>query len=400
MPVHVPVVRTGNIVTPQFVPPDSIGVKVAANSYVFDTPDDFFRPDIAPHLGTNVLATPRVVPRKFAGMHYHREVPTINHAVARNVDVPGCMWCSVQPTARGAFDWSALDVFMATTAAAGRETIFNFLGTPTWASARPAEPGHYNPGSDAEPANPDDLAAFAQAVCTRYRTLGTPVTAFEVWNEPKYAGGGGVAQGNYFTGTPEALARMARAVFQAVKAVDPNALVLSPAPTGLEYPWVIGDRSGTDNLDLFMAASDGAGGSGRDWVDVMAFHSYSHDGYNNLFAIPQMTANVRAVMALRGLSDRPIWITETSAITPQLKSFVVPHQQDFVARSLLLALGSGVDRVVWYAWDDPLGFARQPAVAAYWNEITGLLAGATISLVNSLRNRRVAAVIDGKRHLI
>ena len=146
-----------------------------------------------------------------------------------------------------------------------------------------------------------------------------------------------------------------------------------------------------------MAASDGAGGSGRDWVDVVAFHSYSHDGYNNLFAIPQMVANVRAVMALRGLSDRPIWITETSAITPPLKSFVVAHQQSFIARSLLLALGSGVDRVVWYAWDDPLGFHRQPAVAAYWNEFTGLLAGATISLVNSLRNRRVAAVIDGKR---
>ncbi len=400
MPVNVPVVRTGNIVTPQFVPPDSIGVKVAANSYVFDTPDDFFRPDIAPHLGTNVLATPRVVPRKFAGMHYHREVPTINHSVARNVDVSGCMWWSVQPGARGVFDWSALDVFMATAAAAGRETIFNFLGTPSWASARPAEAGHYNAGGNAEPANSDDLSAFARALCSRYRALGTPITAFEVWNEPKYAGGGGVNQGNYFSGTAEALARMARAVYQAVKGVDPGALVLSPAPTGLEYPWVSGDRSGTDHLDLFMAASDGAGGTGRDWVDVVAFHSYSHDGYNNLFAIPQMVANVRAVMALRGLGDRPIWITETSAITPQLSSFVVPHQQDFIARSLLLALGSGVDRVVWYAWDDPLGFARQPAVSAYWNEITGLLAGATISLVNSLRNRRVAAVIDGKRHLI
>jgi hypothetical protein len=400
VPVHVPVVRTGNIVTPQFVPPDSVGVKVAANSYVFDTTDDFFRPDIAPHVGTNVLAVPRVVPRSFAGMHYHRELPTINHSVARNVDLPGCMWWSVQPAARGVFDWSALDVFIATAAAAGRDTIFNFLGTPTWASARPAEPGHYNPGSDAEPANPEDLADFARAVCARYRTRGTPVTGFEVWNEPKYAGGGGVNQGNYFTGTPEALAHMARAVFQAVKSVDPNALVLSPAPTGLEYPWVSGDRSGTDNLDLFMAASDGAGGTGRDWIDVVAFHSYSHDGYNNLFAIPQMVVNVRAVMALRGLGERPIWITETSAITPQLKSFVVEHQQGFIARSLLLALGSGVDRVVWYAWDDPLGFARQPAVAAYWNEITGLLAGATISLVNSLRNRRVAAVIDGKRHLI
>ena len=59
-----------------------------------------------------------------------------------------------------------------------------------------------------------------------------------------------------------------------------------------------------------------------------------------------------------------------------------------------------MSRVVWYAWDDPLGFATQPAVTAYWNELTGALAGASLSLVNSLRNRRVAAVVDGKRYLV
>lgn len=400
MPVSVPVVRTGNIVTPQFVPPDSIGLAVASNSYVFDTVEDLYQPDIAPRLGTNVLAGPRQVDRKFAGMHYHSELPTVNYAIARNVDVPGCMWWSVEGAARGVYDWSALDAFVATAAAAGRDIVFNLLGTPTWASARPAEPGHYANGSDAEPSSIDDLAAFVTAVGSRYRIRGTPITAFEIWNEPKFAGGGTAAQGNYFTGTPQALARMARAVYQAAKAADSGVLILSPAPTGLEFPWVAGDRSGTDYLDRFLGASDGAGSTGRDWVDVMAFHSYSHDGYNNVFALPQMVANVRAVMAVHGLGDRPIWITETSAITPPLNSFVPRHQQEYIARTLLLALGAGVSRVVWYAWDDSLGFNRQPAVASYWNDFTGLLAGSTVSLVNLLRDRRVAAVIDGKRHLI
>jgi hypothetical protein len=289
---------------------------------------------------------------------------------------------------------------VANAAAGGRDIVFNFLGTPTWASARPAEPGHYARGGDAEPAAMADMSAFASAVCSRYHSRGTPITAFEIWNEPKYADGGTLNQGNYFTGTPQALAQMAKAVFQAIKAIDSAALVLSPAPTGLEYPWVDGDGSGTDNLNRFMAASDGAGGIGRDWVDAIAFHSYSHDGFNNLYAVPQMVANVRAVMALHNLSERQIWITETSAITPALASFVPQHQQVYIARTLLLALGSGVSRVIWYAWDDSLGFATQPAVAAYWNEITGALAGASISLVNALRNRRVAAVVDGKRYLI
>jgi len=146
-----------------------------------------------------------------------------------------------------------------------------------------------------------------------------------------------VAQGNYFSGTPQALARMAKALFQAIKAVDASALMLSPATTGLEYPWVSGDASGTDHLDRFMGASDGAGGTGRDWVDAVAFHAYSHNGYNDLYSIPQRVASVRACMALHGLSDRQIWITETSAITPALNTFVPQRQQEFIARTLLRA---------------------------------------------------------------
>ena len=187
---------------------------------------------------------------------------------------------------------------------------------------------------------------------------------------------------------------------QAVKAVDANALVLSPAPTGLEFAWVSGDASGTDALDRFLAAADDRGGSGRDWVDAIAFHAYSHNGYNNVFAIPQMVANVRRCMALHGLAGKPVWITETSAITPALDTFVAQHQQDYVARTLLLALGCGVDRVVWYAWDDPLGFAAQPAVAARWDALVAQLAGATLSLVNVLATFQVAAIVDGVRVLV
>jgi hypothetical protein len=176
--------------------------------------------------------------------------------------------------------------------------------------------------------------------------------------------------------------------------------VLSPSPTGLEYPWQPGDESGTEKLNQFLAAEDGAGGTGRDWVDAIAFHAYSHDGTNNLWAIPQMFANVRNCLAQYGLEGREIWVTETSAITPALNSFVPQHQQDYIARSLLLAAGAGAARVIWYAWDDPLGFQQQPEVAVYWNQITATLAGATLTVVNSLRNRQVAAVVNGQQILV
>lgn len=400
MPISIPALRTGSIVTPQSVPAGVVGVSVSGNSYVFDTTEDFYVAELPARLGVNLLATPVTVASKFAGMHYHAQKPSIQYAIARNVDTPGCMWYSVAAGGAGVYDWSSLDAFVADAASAARDIVFNFLGCPTWASARPTEPGHYAPGSDAEPARLSDLADFASAVCRRYLTSGTPIAAFEVWNEPKYNDGGTAAQGNYFTGTPAALAAMARTIYQAVKAVDPTARVLNPAPTGLEYPWVQGDRSGTDNLDRFLGASDGAGGTGAQWVDVVSFHAYSHNGENNLYAIPQMVANVRTCIGGHGLAGRPLWITETSAITPALDTFAVQHQQDFIARTLLLAIGSGVERVIWYAWDDPLGFASQPLVAAAWDTWVDLLAGASVSLVNSLANKQVAAIIGGHRFLV
>ena len=399
MPVVVPAVRQGSIVVPQSVPANSVGVRASGELFTFSTSDDFFTPDIAPELGINVFTGTLQVSPKFAGMHYHRSVPTVRHGIARNVDCIGCNWSDVA-RARGAYEWAALDGFVATAAAAGRDIVYCFVSTPTWASARPGEAGHYVSGGDAEPARVDDIGEFAAAVCARYKALGTPITAFEIWNEPKYSRGGGVAAGNYFTGTPAALAAMGRTVYRSVKAIDATTLVLSPAPTGLEYAWDLGDGSGTDHLNSFLAAPDGAGGAGRDWVDAAAFHAYSHDGYNNLYAIPLMFANLRRCMANNGLVGKPIWVTETSAITPALASFTVAHQQAYIARTLLLALGAGAERVVWYAWDDTLGFADQPAVAAEWDRLFALLAGARISLVNSLRNKQVAAIVNGARLLV
>ncbi len=400
MPVIVPFVRSGGVVVPESVPAGVVRSRATADNYVFDTVDDLFDPGLSPWLGNNVLASPRVIPPRFAGMHYHVQRPTVHYSVARNVDVPGCMWWSIAAAGRGQYDWTALDAFVSDAAAGGRDVVFNFLGTPTWASARPSEAGHYAPGSDAEPASVDDLAAFASSVCARYVARGTPIAAFEIWNEPKYAGGGDVSNGNYFTGTPQALAAMGRAIFQSVKTRDAAALVLSPAPTGLEFAWTPGDGSGTDRLDQFLGAADGQGGAGRDWVDAIAFHAYSHDGTNNEFAIPLMVFNVQRCMALHGLAGRPIWITETSAITPALDTYVAQHQQDYVARTLLLALACGVERVVWYAWDDPLGFASQPDVALRWNTLVAQLAGATLEVVNVLDTRQVAAVVGGVRVLV
>ena len=398
MPQIVPALLEGNVLRPRDPLPASLMTRISPAGYVCHTEDDLFAADLPRALGTNVFAGSRRVATNFAGMHYHAQLPTVRYGVARNVDCAGCLWADVE-TGREFYRWSALDAFVASAAAAGRDIVYCFLATPAWATARPVDAGHYGRGSDAEPADMAWLASFATAVCARYRQRGTPIHAFEIWNEPKFVGGGGVAEGNYFTGTPTAMAEMARTVWNAVKAVDPGVLVLSPSPTGLEFPWFEGDRSGTDHLYSFLTASDGYGGTGARWIDAVAFHAYSHTGLNNVHAIPQMMANVRDCLSLVGLEGREVWITETSAITPPLATHVAQHQQEFIARTLLLALGAGATRVVWYAWDDPLGFSYQAEVAAVWNALVGRLAGARITLVNALADRRVAAIVDGARLL-
>ena len=396
MPRLVPSLREGNVLRPKEAVPASLMTRVTASSYVYYGDDDLFSPDLPRELGTNVLASAVMVAPNFAGMHYHAQRPTIRYGVARNVDCAGCLWADVAPT-RDTLRWDALDAFVASAAAAGRDIVYCFLATPGWASARPGEPGHYGAGSDAEPADVATLGGFATAVASRYRRLGTPIRAFEIWNEPKFDDGGGVPEGNYFTGTPELMARMARAIRAAVKAVDPNVLVLSPSPTGLEFHWFEGDGSGTDRLDRFLAAADGQGGTGAQSVDAVAFHAYSHNGSNNVHAIPTMVANVRDCLSRHGLGALDLWITETSAITPALSTYVPQRQQEYIARTMLLALGAGASRLLWYAWDDPLGFSAQASVAAFWDRLVAELSGAQITLVNSLVDRRVAAVVNGAR---
>src|ERR1700743_3739770 len=131
MPIDVPAVRAGNIVTPQSRPAGVVGVTVSANTYSFDTVDDFYAADIPARLGANVLSAPRQIDRMFSGMHYHSHPPTISYATVRNVDSNGCMWSSIAAAGRGVYDWSALDTFVATASSAGRDVVFNFLGTPT-----------------------------------------------------------------------------------------------------------------------------------------------------------------------------------------------------------------------------------------------------------------------------
>ena len=103
--------------------------------------------------------------------------------------------------------------------AKGLNVLFSVVKAPAW--ARPAD----DRSVDGPPANPQDFANFMAAVANRYQGK---VQAYEIWNEQNlwYEWGGR-------DGRIDAARYMAllRAAYNAVKSNDPNAIVISGAPT-------------------------------------------------------------------------------------------------------------------------------------------------------------------------
>ena len=122
----------------------------------------------------------------------------------------------------GQYDWGHLDRIVDTANAHGVNVLFSVVKAPGW--ARPAGDTDEGPPSD-----PATYAAFMREMAARYKGR---VKAYEIWNEQnlyyEWGGRGGKLNAGKYV---ELLA----AAYNAVKSVDPGAVVVSGAltPTGL-----------------------------------------------------------------------------------------------------------------------------------------------------------------------
>jgi hypothetical protein len=96
---------------------------------------------------------------------------------------------------------------------------------------------------------------------------------------------------------------------------------------------------------------------------------------------------VRQIMLDAGVSDKPLWNTESGWQVP--KPF--PSEElaaDYLARAYILSWAAGVSRFYWYAWDnhawasiqttEPDNRTLTPACRAYWI-VENWLAGAELN---------------------
>lgn len=316
------------------------------------------------------LAAPRRITVDHIGGHYQRYPGTnpkldIPYGVVRNHDWTNAgtntRWDGIHTsTGPDVYAWTGMDNWVNTHVADGKTLLHCLMGTPDHQVTGSAVIGSpaYGGQTNQPPSAWTGMEAFVTAMVNRYKDR---VHYWEGWNEPNLP--------SFWTGTAAQLAEMQRRFYQAVKAADPTATVLSPCFTSV--------FSGVSGWAAYLSASDGAGGTGKDWFDVASYHYYCNDGSNRPTGLYRMHEGVVEAMDAVGIS-RPVWGSEWGLITPTFLSYSADDQRKLLRVYLLAMLVLGIERVVFYAFDDStLGLSASNVTA--WSELLDAVLNRTMT---------------------
>lgn len=293
-------------------------------------------------------------------------------------------WDQIE-TSAGVFDWSRLDSWVAVHSAAGRDLCLVLFGTPTFYSARASEDNAYHVlGIAAEPSDLTKWDAFCTAVATRYPQIGY----YEIWNEPNASG--------FWTGTQTLLAQLTRRASQAIKAVRPSAKILCPAVTSWSPTAA---QSAETYFTNMMNASDGAAGTMKQWVDIVAVHLYtSGNAVNN---VPGIIDRVKAAMTTLSISGKEIWDTESAPISPDASLITTEAEVQYMKRSLVMMIAKGIARQCYYTWDHTtMGIKDNAVLVSTRNAFVSSLMNDGIQYATALWDGRVAYYSGGQLYYV
>jgi len=283
----------------------------------------------------------RVIARDFFGMHVHRADiwPSVAFGSRRLWD-SYVSWRDLEPS-RGQWQFNALDGMVAEAERRRVSVLLTLGSTPAWASSRPKEVCAYGRGCAAEPVRLEDWENYVRTVVSRYRGR---IEAYELWNEVHFTElenpYDSAGKAYFYSGSCANMVEMGRIAYRVIKEIDPNAKLTSPS-FHIQGDWI-------KKLRLYLRSG------GNAYTDAISFHFYAsspEDSLRSIFA-------VRAAMQEYGVSDKPLWNTETGFVVrneaePETKTGASPRDvAGLIARSFLLNAAAGVDRFYWYAWDD------------------------------------------------
>jgi hypothetical protein len=230
-------------------------------------------------------------------------------------------WKDLEPS-KGVWNFTKLDTFVALAGQHHVEIILPLALTPQWASSIPGELCAYTPGNAAPPTNNQDWIDYVQALTSRYKGK---IAYYEMWNEANST--------TMWSGTPVELIALQQAAYSVIKISDPAAQLISAnleSTSGLTYMQKL--------LSLGYANS----------ADIIGYHLYVSP--NQPETIASLAASIFSLLKQYGVS-KPVWDTETGWLPPS--KFDTEDQAAGVAvRALLVARSSGIERFLWYEWDN------------------------------------------------
>lgn len=207
---------------------------------------------------------------------------------------------------KGNFGWGELDSIVADANAKNIKVMLSVVRAPSWARAD---------GTTGMPDNVKDFGDFVEALATRYKGK---VQAYEIWNEQNldHENGGSKESINV-----EKYMGLLMEGYTRIKAIDPDAFVISGAPTSTgDSPTAIDDTAYFEMMFSFQ------NGIIKDYVDGIGFHpSPSYNAPDTLWPDKpgrgpgwrehpshyfRHIENIRALMEKYGLADYQVWVTE------------------------------------------------------------------------------------------
>lgn len=155
-------------------------------------------------------------------------------------------WKDIESAGKGQYDWSIPDRVVSQAEQHGLKLLARVDRQPTWAGPPPG--------------NTQNYIDFLSALATRYRGR---IHAYQIWNEPNLAREWGDRPPN-----AGEYVRMLQAAYSAVKAADPNAIVVTAgmAPTGTCCDIAMPD------MDFYRQMYQAMGGSSNGYFDMLGVH--------------------------------------------------------------------------------------------------------------------------------
>ena len=207
--------------------------------------------------------------------------------------------------------WIKYDQIVELTEAHGLRLMTRLSNPPAWSRSDPAA------GDRAPPDDFQDFVNYAIAVAERYRGR---ITHYQIWNEPNIYPEWGNAPID-----PAGYAELLCRAYEALKAVDPNIVVIS----GAIAPTIAMDVSrDLSDLVFLQLLYDHGGG---DCFDVLSAQGYGLRSGPSDRRLRATSVNVarhtyyRDIMARNGDAHKPIWLSE-AAWNATLDAALPPEQ--------------------------------------------------------------------------